>query len=67
MTSEVMDSVLSPLNTDPWIGKFSRMNVQVPGDVAVVQARVTEKRIQDGKDISGQFAWISSRSARADG
>ena len=32
--------------------------VQVLGDVAVVQTSVTEKRIQDGKDISGQFAFM---------
>jgi ketosteroid isomerase-like protein len=34
------------------------MNVQVFGDVAVVQASVTEKRLQDGKDISGQFVFM---------
>jgi ketosteroid isomerase-like protein len=34
------------------------MNVQVFGDVAVVQASVTEKRIHDGKDISGQFVFM---------
>jgi len=34
------------------------MNVQAFGNVAVVQASVNEKRIQDGKDISGQFAFM---------
>ena len=34
------------------------MNVQVLGDVALVQTSVTEKRIQDGKDISGQFVFM---------
>jgi ketosteroid isomerase-like protein len=34
------------------------MEVQVLGDVAVVQAGVAEKRIQDGKDISGQFVFM---------
>ena len=31
------------------------MKVQVFGDVAMAQAGVTEKRIQDGKDVSGAF------------
>jgi ketosteroid isomerase-like protein len=34
------------------------MDVQVLGDAAVVQSSVNEKRIQDGKDISGQFVFI---------
>jgi ketosteroid isomerase-like protein len=34
------------------------IDAQVLGDVAVVQASVTEKRIQDGKDISGQFVFM---------
>ena len=34
------------------------MDVQVVGDVAVVQASVTEKRLRDGKDISGQFVYM---------
>ena len=34
------------------------MDVQVLGDVAVVQSSVNEKRIQNGKDISGQFVFI---------
>jgi ketosteroid isomerase-like protein len=33
------------------------MEVQVFGNVAVAQASVTEKRIQDGKDTSGQFVF----------
>ena len=38
--------------------KTGPMDVQVIGDAAVVQASVSEKRIQDGKDISGQFVFI---------
>ena len=34
------------------------VNVQAFGDVAVAQAGVKEKRIQDGKDDSGQFAFL---------
>src|SRR5919197_1244818 len=34
------------------------MDVQVFGDVAIVQASVTEKRVHDGKDISGQFVFM---------
>ena len=34
------------------------MDVQVLGDVAVAQASVAEKRIQGGKDISGQFVFM---------
>jgi ketosteroid isomerase-like protein len=34
------------------------MDVQVFGDVAVVHGSVTEKRIRDGKDTSGQFVWM---------
>lgn len=34
------------------------MNVQVLGDVALVQTSVTEQRIQDGKDISGLFVFM---------
>jgi len=39
--------------------------VQVLGDVAVVQASVTEKRIQDGKDISGEFVFMDLLKKRA--
>jgi ketosteroid isomerase-like protein len=41
-------------------------NVQVLGDVALVQASVTEKRIQEGKDISGQFVFMDLLKKRAD-
>jgi ketosteroid isomerase-like protein len=34
------------------------INVRVLGDVALVQTSVTEKRIQDGKDISGLFIFM---------
>jgi ketosteroid isomerase-like protein len=34
------------------------VDAQVFGDVAVVQASVTEKRLHDGKDISGQFVFM---------
>jgi ketosteroid isomerase-like protein len=34
------------------------MDVQVLGDVAVAQAGVREKRIQNGKDTSGQFVFM---------
>jgi ketosteroid isomerase-like protein len=42
------------------------MDVQVFGDVAVVQASVTEKRLHDGKDISGQFVFIDLLKKRGD-
>ena len=38
--------------------KIGPMDVQVFGDVAIVQASVTEKRLHDGKDISGQFVFM---------
>ena len=41
------------------------MDVQALGDVAVVQASVTEKRIQDGKDISGQFVFMDLLKKRS--
>lgn len=41
------------------------MEVQALGDVAVVEASVTEKRIQDGKDISGQFVFLDLLKKRA--
>jgi ketosteroid isomerase-like protein len=41
------------------------MYVQVLGDVAVAQAGVTEKRIQDGKDLSGQFVFVDLLKKRA--
>jgi len=42
------------------------MDVQALGDVAVVQASVTENRIQDGKDISGQFIYMDLLKKRGD-
>lgn len=41
------------------------MKVQVLGDVAMAQAGVTEKRIQDGKDISGAFVFMDLLEKRA--
>jgi ketosteroid isomerase-like protein len=41
------------------------MDVQVLGNVAVVQASVNEKRIQDGKDISGEFVFMDLLQNRA--
>jgi ketosteroid isomerase-like protein len=41
------------------------MDVQVLGNVAVVQASVDEKRIQDGKDISGEFVYMDLLEKRA--
>lgn len=41
------------------------MNVQVLDNVALVQASVKEKRIQDGKDISGQFMFMDLLQKRA--
>ena len=41
------------------------MNVQVLGDVAIVQAGVNEKRIQDGKDVSGDFVFMDILKQRA--
>ena len=41
------------------------MAVQVLGNVAMVQASVNEKRLQDGKDISGQFVFMDLLEKRA--
>ena len=41
------------------------MDVQVLGNVAVVQASVSEKRIQEGKDISGEFVYMDLLEKRA--
>jgi ketosteroid isomerase-like protein len=41
------------------------MDVQVLGNVAVVQASVNEKRIHDGKDISGEFVFMDLLEKRA--
>src|SRR5438477_48546 len=42
------------------------IDVKVFGDVAVVQASVTEKRIHNGKDISGQFVFMDLLKKRGD-
>jgi ketosteroid isomerase-like protein len=42
------------------------MAVQVFGDVAIVQASVTEKRLHDGRDISGQFVFMDLLKKRGD-
>lgn len=34
------------------------MDVQVFGDVAVIHGSTTEKRVQDGRDTSGEFVWM---------
>lgn len=41
------------------------MNVQAFGNVAVAQAGVTEKRVQNGKAISGQFVFMDLLKKRA--
>jgi ketosteroid isomerase-like protein len=41
------------------------MDVQVFGNVAVVQASVAEKRIRDGKDISGEFVFMDLLEKRS--
>ena len=41
------------------------MDVQVYGNVAVVHGSVTEKRIRDGKDTSGEFVWMDLLEKRA--
>ena len=41
------------------------MDVQVFGDVAVAQGSVTEKRIRDGKDDSGEGVWTDLLKKRA--
>ena len=41
------------------------MKVRVIGDVALAQAGVVEKRIQDGKDMSGQFVFMDLLKKRA--
>ena len=41
------------------------MSVRVFGDIALVQANVKEKRIQDGRDISGQFVFMDLLEKRA--
>ena len=41
------------------------MDVQILGNVALVQAGVSEKRIHDGKDISGEFVFMDLLEKRA--
>ena len=41
------------------------MDVQVFGNVAVAHASVTEKRIRNGKDTSGEFVWMDLLEKRA--
>jgi ketosteroid isomerase-like protein len=41
------------------------MDVQIFGDVAVAHASVTEKRIRDGKDDSGNSVWMDLLERRA--
>jgi ketosteroid isomerase-like protein len=45
--------------------KNGPMDVRVLGDVAMVQASVNEKRIQGGKDISGEFVFVDLLKKRA--
>jgi ketosteroid isomerase-like protein len=45
--------------------ELGHMKVQVLGDVALAQASVTEKRVQDGKDISGEFVFMDLLERRA--
>jgi len=45
--------------------EIGRIDVQVLGNVAVVQASVNEKRIQDGKDTSGKFVFMDILEKRA--
>jgi ketosteroid isomerase-like protein len=41
------------------------IDVQVFGDVAIVHGTVTEKRMRDGKDTSGEFVWMDLLKKRA--
>lgn len=41
------------------------IDVQVFGKFAVAHAGVTEKRIRDGKDVSGEFVWMDLLENRA--
>jgi len=45
--------------------ELKNMKIQMLGDVALAQASVTEKRIEDGKDISGEFVFIDLLERRA--
>jgi ketosteroid isomerase-like protein len=41
------------------------IDVQVFGDVAVAHGSVSEKRVRDGKDVSGKFVWMDLLEKRA--
>jgi hypothetical protein len=41
------------------------MSVQVFDDVALAYGSVSEKRIRDGKDTSGEFVWMDILKKRA--
>lgn len=45
--------------------KIGPMAVQVFGNVAVAHGSVSEKRIRDGKDTSGEFVWMDLLEKRA--
>jgi hypothetical protein len=55
---ELMQDFRSGNHKLTWFQNGRPMNVQVLGDVALVQTSVIEKRIQDGKDISGVFVFM---------
>ncbi len=38
--------------------EIGSLQVQVYGDVAMVHGSSTEKRLRDGKDVSGEFVWM---------
>jgi ketosteroid isomerase-like protein len=42
------------------------MDVQVFGNVAAIHGSVTEKRVWDGKDVSGQYLWMDLLEKRGD-
>src|SRR5438034_1276604 len=60
------ESLLSDFKSGKHTFEIGPMDVQVFGDVAVVQASVTEKRLHDGKDISGQFVFMDLLKKRGD-
>ncbi|HTD74155.1 MAG TPA: nuclear transport factor 2 family protein [Steroidobacteraceae bacterium] len=41
------------------------VEVQVFGNLAVAHSSVAEKRIRDGKDVSGEFVWMDLLEKRA--
>ena len=54
------DSVLSGFKsgTDKQGVQLGPIDVQVFGNVAVAHGAVTEKRIRNGQDTSGQYVWM---------